>query len=135
MYSLHESEIIIFLMVHVRAASFQQAILLSNCTCPVGFEPLSSSHSETRCECICDSKLSSHITKCNSTTNSLLRMNTDSWIAYSNHTDPPGYVIYPNCPFDYCLLSTDNVSINFNLSNGVDKQCAYNHQGALCGSC
>ena len=35
-----------------------------NCTCPVGFEPLSNSQSSTKCECVCDSALSPHITEC-----------------------------------------------------------------------
>ena len=107
-------------------------IQFTDCTCPVGFEP---SNSDTRCECICDPDLSPHITNCNSTTGSLVRVNTNSWITYVNDTDPPGYVIHPNCPFDYCQPSTKNVSINLNLPNGADAQCAYNRSGILCGAC
>ena len=68
---------------------------------------------------------------------SLTRVNTNSWIDYINDTDPPGYVIHPNCPLDYCQLPTKNISMNFNLPNGADAQCAYNcsHCGVLCGSC
>ena len=40
------------------------------CTCPVGFQPLSKSQSSTRCECDCDSALSPYITECNITTSS-----------------------------------------------------------------
>ena len=108
-------------------------IQFTDCTCPVGFEPFT--NSETRCECICDSDLSPHITNCNSTTGSLVRVNTNSWITYINDTDPPGYVIHPNCPFDYCQPSTKNVSINLNHPNGADAQCAYNRNGILCGAC
>ena len=104
-----------------------------NCTCPVGFEP--SNSRPTRCECICDSALSSYITNCNHTTNSLLRVSTNSWITYISDTDPPGYVIHPNCPFDYCHPPTINVSMNLNLPNGEDAQCVYNHTGVLCGAC
>ena len=50
-------------------------IQLSNCTYPVGFESFSCNSRSTRCECICDSALSPYITNCNSTTNSLLRVN------------------------------------------------------------
>ena len=107
-------------------------IQFTNCTCPVGFEP---SDSETRCECICDSKLSSYITDCNSTTESLVRVNTNSWITYINDTGLPGYVIHPNCPFDYCQPPTENVSMNLNLPNGADAQCAYDRSGVLCGAC
>ena len=106
-----------------------------NCTCPVGFEPLSNSQSSTRCECVCDSALSPYITECNITTGSVLRKDTNSWITYINDTDPPEYVIYQNCPFDYCQPQTKNVTINFNLPNGADSQCAYDRTGVLCGAC
>ena len=101
-----------------------------DCTCPVGFQ--SNNESLTRCECICDFP---YITKCNFTTSSIIRENTNSWITYINDTDPPGYVIHPNCPFDYCLPQTDNVSMNLNLPNGADAQCAFNRTGTLCGAC
>ena len=50
-------------------------------------------------------------------------------------TDPPGYVIHPNCPLDYCQPQTDDVSINLNLPNRADAQCAFNRTGTLCGAC
>ena len=109
-------------------------IQFTDCTCPVGFQ-VEPSNSDTRCECICDPKLSRYITSCNSTTESFIRMNTNSWITYINDTDPPGYVIHPNCPFDYCQPPTENVSINLNLPNGADAQCAYNRSGIICGAC
>ena len=108
-------------------------IQFTDCTCPVGFKP--STNSKTRCECNCDPDLSPYITNCNSTTGSLVRVNTNSWITYINDTDPPGYVIHRNCPFDYCQPPTENVSINLNLPNGADAQCAYNRSGIICGAC
>ena len=108
-------------------------IQFTDCTCPVGFEPFT--NSDTRCECNCDPDLSPYITNCNSTSESLVRVNTNSWITYINDTDPPGYVIHPNCPFDYCQPPTENVSINLNLPNGADAQCTYNRSGILCGAC
>ena len=110
-------------------------IHFNECTCPVGFQPLSNSKSSTRCECICDSKLSLFITDCNIATSVVFRVGTISWITYINNTDSPGYVKYPYCPFDYCKPPTENVSINFNLPNGAETQCAYNRTGVLCGSC
>ena len=104
-----------------------------NCTCPIGFQP--SNSNSTGCKCICDSKLSPYITNCNIEASSIIRKNTNSWITYINDTDPPGYVIHPNCPFDYCQPQTDNVSINLNLPNGADAQCAFNRTGTLCGAC
>ena len=108
------------------------SIRFLDCACPAGFVK---SQSETKCECICDLKLSPYITLCNSTTSSLLRMNTNSWIMYINDTEPPGYLIHPNCPYDYCLPPSSNVSIDLNHPGGVDAQCAHNRRGVLCGAC
>ena len=106
-----------------------------SCTCPVGFEPSKSNSKSTTCECKCHSALSPYITNCNPISSSLTRVNTNSWIIYINDTDSPGYVIHPNCPFDYCYPQTVNISMNFNLPNGEDAQCAYNRKGVLCGAC
>ena len=54
---------------------------------------------------------------------------------YINDTDPSGYIIYPNCPFDYCKPQTLNVSINLNVPNGADAQCANRRTKTLCGAC
>ena len=104
-----------------------------NCTCSIGFEP--STSTDNRCECICNSTLSPYITKCNYTTNSILRVNTNSWITYMNYTDPPGFIIYPDCPLDYCFPPCENVSMNLNLPSGSDAQCAHSRSGILCGAC
>ena len=66
---------------------------------------------------------------------SLVRVNANSWIAFINDTDPPGYVIHPNCPLDYCRTPTENISMSFSLSNGANAQCAYNRSRVLCGAC
>ena len=105
-----------------------------DCTCPVGFQPSNDNMKSTRCECVCDSRLSPYIATCNLTTESLLR-DTNSWITYINDTDPPGYIIHPNCPSDYCQPPTENVSINLNLPNGADAQCVHHRRGVLCGEC
>ena len=110
-------------------------IQFTDCTCPVGFQPLSNSKSSTRCKCICDSRLSPFITHCDYATSSVFRVSTNSWISYFNDTDHSGYVKFRYCPFDYCKHSEDNISINFNLPNGADAQCSYNRTGVLCGSC
>lgn len=110
-------------------------IQFNDCICPVGFEPLSTSKTATRCECVCDSRLHPFITSCNSTLGTLSRVNTNYWITYTNDTKQPGFVVHPNCPFDYCQSPTKNITINFNLPGGLDTQCAYNRRGVLCGAC
>ena len=107
-------------------------IHFSDCTCPIGFE---SSKTDTRCQCFCDARLSPHIINCDPVAESLVRVNTNSWITHINDTDPPGYIIHPNCPLDYCRPPTENVSMNLNLPDGADVQCAYNRSGVLCGGC
>ena len=109
-------------------------IQFTECACPVGFQRRDI---DERCVCDCDSRLSPHITNpnCNLTTESLVRVNTNSWITYTNDTDPPGYIIHPHCPFDFCQPQTENVSMNLNLPDGSDAQCAYNRSGVLCGAC
>ena len=89
-----------------------------DCTCPVGFQP--NSESVTVCECI---------RYCSIERSTIIRDN--SWNTCVNDT----YVIFPICPFDYCQPQTVNVSINLNLHNGADAQCAFNRTGTLCGAC
>ena len=69
------------------------------------------------------------------TTSTVFRKGTNSWITYINDTDPSGFVIYPNCPFDYCKPQTENVTINFNLPKGANSQCSFDRTGVLCGGC
>ena len=64
-----------------------------------------------------------------------MRTGINSWITYINGTDQHEYVIYPHCPFDYCHPQDVNISINFNIPNGADSQCAHNRMGVLCGAC
>ena len=139
LFSRHKSEKInLFANGPCGNATFstgQVTIEFTDCTCPIGFASLFNSQASTNCECICDSKLSPFITNCNYTTRSVLRVGTNSWITYINDTDPPGYVKYQNCHFDYCQPLTKNISINFNLPSGADAQCAYNRTGVLCGAC
>lgn len=107
-------------------------ISFSNCTCPIGFKP---NARQTRCECVCDSRLFPYITLCNYSTGSVIRVGTNSWITYVNDTDNSGFVIHPNCPFHYCHNSDKKIGINFNILEGADAQCAHFHRGVLCGSC
>ena len=109
------------------------AIVFNNCTCPIGFQP---SNSETRCECECDPLLNDYIIGCNESTSSIIKQGILVWITYVNESNlTNGFVIEPNCPFDYCLPPTERVSINLNVPNGPDVQCAFNRTGVLCGAC
>ena len=101
------------------------------CECPVGFEPLLQSES---CSCDCSVQLKSYNILCNQTSKSIIRQG-DFWINYTNNSGAIHYTIYSHCPYDYCLPPTSNVSINLNLPNGIDTQCADSRTGLLCSTC
>ena len=103
------------------------------CTCPIGFAK--SERDVTRCVCDCDPKLSSYITECYPSVESVIRKG-NFWITYVNTTlTPSGYLIFPNCPLDYCHPPSEAVSVNLNVPNGADAQCVRNRSGTLCGTC
>ena len=104
---------------------------VSDCNCPIGF---SASDNVDACECICDPELPSVIKVCLIQSSSIIREG-NFWIGYINSTITTGYLLYPNCPFDYCHPATPPVSINFNTLTGTDAQCAAHRTGLLCGQC
>ena len=58
----------------------------------------------TSCTCDCHSDISQYMDHCDSHTGLLTKQpQTRAWISYINDTDLTGYLVYPNCPFDYCL--------------------------------
>ena len=108
----------------------QVQIEFSPCTCPIGFQPIQSSNKT--CECDCDPEIREYTSTCDWHSDSIIRQNTNSWIAYdSKH----GYVYCRYCPYDHCLPSTITVSINLTALNGSNSQCNHNREGILCGAC
>ena len=107
-------------------------IQLSPCECPTGFQIKHTNRAT--CECECDSALLPHITKCNPQSNTLIR-EFNFWITYMSRGNKSGYVIHPNCPFDYYYPATANIEINLGIQGGADAQCEYDRSGKLCGTC
>ena len=71
--------------------------------------------------------------ECDGHTGSLVKkLQSRAWISYINDTNLIGYLVYPNCPFDYCLPT--NPPVDLNQPNGADAQCAFNRSSLLCGS-
>ena len=101
------------------------------CTCSIGFQQ--NLEESTRCVCKCDSKLSEYIIDCNPQDQTLTRTK-NFWLtnvsAFSNN-----YLIFPNCPLNYCHPPSSNIKINLNILNGADAQCANDRSGILCGTC
>ena len=106
------------------------------CTCSVGFQH--DVEERTRCVCMCDSKLAQYITTCNPADQTLTRKK-NFWltnVSFASSTKViNSYLIFPNCPLDYCHPPSSNVKINLNIPNGVDAQCANDRSGILCGTC
>ena len=102
------------------------------CSCPIGLQV--SGMNSINCECECHSDINEYMEQCDSHTGSLVKQpQSRAWISYFNITDLTGYLVYRNCPFDYCLLTSPPVDLN--QPNGADAQCAFNRSSLLCGSC
>ena len=102
------------------------------CSCPIGLQV--SGKNDTNCTCECHSDISRYVEQCDSHTGSLVKQSQSrAWISYINDTDLTGYLVYPNCPFDYCLSTSPPIYLN--QPNGADAQCAFNRSSLLCGSC
>ena len=117
---------------NVSRSQRQLIIVFRNCSCPTGFQV---KYVKDDCECICDSKLRPYFTdidnSCNNETGLLVR-SRNFWIT---NLGTSGYIIYPHCPFDYCVPPYPNIQINLNINNGSDAQCANNRSGILCSVC
>ena len=108
------------------------AIHFLPCSCPIGFQILGTN--SINCTCNCHSDIRLHVKECDSLTGKVIKSSQSrAWISYINDTNITGYLVYSNCPFDYC----DSLSSPINLSqpNGADAQCAFNRSSLLCGSC
>ena len=102
------------------------------CSCPIGLQV--AGMNSTNCTCECHTDIDQHVDHCDSRTGSLFKQaESRTWISYINDTDLTGYLVYPNCPFDYCLVISPPLDLN--QPNGADAQCAFNRSSLLCGSC
>ena len=101
--------------------------------CPIGFQR---TNDDVRgCDCVCNRILESYIINCNYTRETITKGGTTAWITHLTIKNTSGYLIYPQCPLDYCLPSDLTIEINLNIPNGADAQCAHNRSGLLCGAC
>ena len=101
------------------------------CSCPIGLQV--SGINKTNCTCECHTDISQYV-QCDSHSGSFIKQpQSRAWISYINDTNLTGYLVYPNCPFDYC--SSTSPPVDLNQPNGADSQCAFNRSSLLCGSC
>ena len=102
------------------------------CKCPIGFAI--DSFNRDKCYCNCDPTLKPYITKCNFSTQSVIR-DGDFWIDTSTSFNETQFVVYPHCPLDYCLPASSKIQLNLSSPNAADAQCAFGRVGKLCGIC
>ena len=88
--------------------------------CPLGFQL-----SEQNTSCVCQKLLQQFTSSCDINSQSIQR-ERNYWFRYENTS----FVSHHHCPFDYCTQETENITIA-----EIDKQCAYNRSGTLCGAC
>ena len=101
--------------------------------CPIGFQKFN--NSAKGCDCACNRILETYIINCNYTRETITKRGTTAWIDHLTIKNTSGYLVYPQCPLDYCHPPDTTVEINLNIPNGADAQCAHNHSGLLCGAC
>ena len=102
------------------------------CSCSIGLQI--SGLNETSCICECHNSIRQYVQQCDTRNGTFVKISQiRSWISYFNNSNITGYLIYSNCPFDYCLSISPPV--NLNQPNGADDQCAFNRSSLLCGSC
>ena len=101
------------------------------CNCPNGLQP---APLDNECRCECDSFVSTYASSCQQYNNSItvVRQTTEYWIQYEHDKNVTGF-LFKSCPYDYCVDEPINLSISLPLN--VDKQCAYNRTGIMCGEC
>ena len=87
------------------------------------------------CTCDCHSNISQYTEHRDSRSKSIVKKSQSrAWISYINDTNLTGYLVYQNCPFDYCSSLSLPIN-NLNQPNRADAQCAFNRSSLLCGSC
>ena len=135
-YSLDSSDsLIVYADGPCREKGMSQSkvdVTFKECKCPLGFESSKQSKNFS-CKCGCHHVLENFTTKCNITSWSFLR-ESNFWIEHINHRGQ-GYLIYSNCPFDYCHPSHPAIWINLNTPYGANDQCAPYRTGLLCSTC
>ena len=103
------------------------------CKCPNDFQQ---ALLDDECRCDCHASLKPYITDCQLDENRLsvkvVRESNQVWIDYINDQNSSGFLVN-ECPNDYCVSEPVNLSISLPLN--VNKQCAFNRSGIMCGEC
>ena len=117
---------------NIGISSKKVQISFQPCICLSGLQP---ALLDNECRCECDSFASTFSSYCRLDGNSsiaIVRRMSKYWIQYVNSNNALGFQ-FQDCPYDYCLSTPVNLTINLPLN--VDKQCAFNRTGIMCGGC
>ena len=118
---------------NAESATIRVDIHFLPCTCPIGFQP--SYISDVNCTCECHDDLVQYVSMCDTQSQSLKKLpQTKAWITSISFNNTTGFLVYPNCPYDYCKYS-QSLPVDLNQLNGADTQCAFGCSALLCGSC
>ena len=100
--------------------------------CPLGFKP--STGDLPTCQCTDTLVNISGIENCTVTNGTgLVYRSGTVWVSHSNYSDDSvtdGVLVYKYCPYEYC--KADGIAVDL---YHPDTQCAFNHNGILCGGC
>ena len=120
--SINTTEVVVTLENSIKPLSDPRAkaVKVSIGSCPTGFPLIND-------RCVCRSELNTPSVHCDVNTQTITR-DGDMWIGYVNDSDC--FIVYSNCPFDYC--NSSNISFIFDYPT---KQCLLNRSGILCGQC
>ena len=129
-YNVHSIQAMEYIQLHPDGPCINEGI--SKFTVYLNFKPCPHGFQERNSTCKCHESLR-HST-CNIDTQSITRRTSD-WISYVTNGNKNGLLLHSHCPYDYCYPSTNLITINLNLQDGTDFQCAFNRSGTLCGSC
>ena len=135
----HETEQLLLNAVgpcgNAHASQRRVQVIFTDCTCPIGFQPVANVN--TSCECECHSNLTNVVSTENCyPSNGTFKPNTNAWINYTNTTTEPNdyyLLVHSRCPYDYC--KTEQVTISLSQPNGSNELCDFNRADTLCGAC
>ncbi|MCG8625627.1 MAG: hypothetical protein MJE68_26960, partial [Proteobacteria bacterium] len=78
--------------------------------CPIGFQKFN--NDARGCDCACNRILETYIINCNYTRETITKRGTTAWIDHLTIKNTSGYLIYPQCPLDYCHPPDTTIEIN-----------------------
>ena len=119
--SIYSQEPHVNVMISLSGEEQTMTIKATLLGCPLGFQLEDSNYPG----CICDTMVKESGCTC-SIDDSVISCPPGKWIGNRSND----VIVHHHCPFDYCTFETDS-----DVTDVLDKQCAHNRSGILCGKC